>query len=133
MSIDALIYGKLSGTSAVTALVSTRIYPDVLPEAATLPALTFTCSQGPPTYLTDGNIDHIRGTFKCHVIVAENKKLDALAIAAQVQEALDQYATSNSNLILHNTWYDDRGDHYDPATRRHTVTLTFSFWYTPRS
>jgi hypothetical protein len=38
--ITAMVRAKLAATSAVTALVSTRIYVDMLPEPATLPAIS---------------------------------------------------------------------------------------------
>ena len=38
--IDAAVLAKLKATTAITTLVSTRVYPDTLPPAPTLPALT---------------------------------------------------------------------------------------------
>lgn len=37
MSVESAIYSHLSGVVAVTALVSTRIYPNVAPQGVTLP------------------------------------------------------------------------------------------------
>jgi hypothetical protein len=39
--IDAAIVSRLSSSSALVALVSTRIYKSVLPEKCTLPAISF--------------------------------------------------------------------------------------------
>lgn len=41
MSLEGALYSKLSTTAAITALVSTRIYPVKLPEAVTYPAVTY--------------------------------------------------------------------------------------------
>jgi hypothetical protein len=41
MSAETDLYAVLSGAAGVTALVSTRIYPDVVPEEATLPAIAY--------------------------------------------------------------------------------------------
>lgn len=41
MSAETLLYSTLSGAAAVTAIVSTRIYPDVVPQDATLPCVAF--------------------------------------------------------------------------------------------
>lgn len=41
MSAETVLYSTLSGASGVTALVSTRIYPDVAPQDGSLPAVTF--------------------------------------------------------------------------------------------
>lgn len=39
MSAETELYTALSGLAALTALVSTRIYPDVIPEDAIMPAV----------------------------------------------------------------------------------------------
>ena len=41
MSAETVLYSTLSGAAGVTALVSTRIYPDVAPQEGSLPAITF--------------------------------------------------------------------------------------------
>lgn len=41
MSVEADFYALLSGAGAVTALVGARIYPDVLPEECSYPAVVF--------------------------------------------------------------------------------------------
>ena len=41
MSIEPGLYAHLSAAAGVSALVGTRIYPDRLPEAAALPAITY--------------------------------------------------------------------------------------------
>ena len=41
MSVESTLYSTLSGAAGVTALVSTRIYPDVVPQEATLPCVAF--------------------------------------------------------------------------------------------
>jgi len=46
--IDAMVYKKLLATSAVTALVSTRIYIDEQPDPATLPSITVHPTSGVP-------------------------------------------------------------------------------------
>lgn len=41
MSIGTLLYGRLAGDSGVAALVGTRVYPMMLPQTPTLPALSY--------------------------------------------------------------------------------------------
>lgn len=48
--IAVALYAKLSGTTAVTDLISTRVYPDVAPEGAIYPFVTF-------QQVSDGNLD----------------------------------------------------------------------------
>ena len=46
MKAAEIIYTELSTTAAITALVSTRIYPEVIPEEIALPAISFDCESG---------------------------------------------------------------------------------------
>lgn len=41
MSAETELYATLSGAAGVTALVSTRIYPDIIPQDADLPAIAY--------------------------------------------------------------------------------------------
>jgi len=41
MSAESELYAALSGHAALTALVSTRIYPDAIPEDQPLPAVVY--------------------------------------------------------------------------------------------
>lgn len=50
MSAESDLYSILAGSAGVTALVSTRIYPDALPEDAIYPAIAFVRSTSDPVY-----------------------------------------------------------------------------------
>ncbi len=54
MSVEKVIYSKLSGDSDVAALVSTRIYPVNLPQKPTYPAIVYTRISGDRTYSFEG-------------------------------------------------------------------------------
>lgn len=41
MGIEAAIHGKLTGHATVAALVGTRVYPQIIPQTAALPCLTY--------------------------------------------------------------------------------------------
>lgn len=47
MKAGNYIFSKLSDTSAVTALVSTRIYPVIMPQEAVFPAIIYSVSNKP--------------------------------------------------------------------------------------
>lgn len=54
MAAEDALYTLLSGAAGVTALVATRIYPDVLPEDCAYPAVVF-ARTGTETYVGIGN------------------------------------------------------------------------------
>lgn len=56
MSVEADFYSLLSGNAGVTAQVSTRLYPDVLPEDCAYPALVFSRSRTDPVTGLSGQV-----------------------------------------------------------------------------
>jgi hypothetical protein len=79
MIADAAFYTLLSGTSGVTALVNTRIYPDVLPEKCAYPAIVF-AERALPFRALDGTKlgDDVTLTVGCWA----ETRADADAVAA---------------------------------------------------
>lgn len=56
MSAESTLYGYLSGHAALTSLVSTRIYPDAMPEETAMPAVVFARLATDPTYNLGGTL-----------------------------------------------------------------------------
>ena len=56
MSVESDLYTLLSGNAGITALVSTRIYPDVLPEECAYPAIAFSRARTEPLVGVSGQV-----------------------------------------------------------------------------
>lgn len=56
MSVEADFYTLLSGNAGVVAQVSTRLYPDALPEECAYPALVFARTRTEPTVGLSGQV-----------------------------------------------------------------------------
>lgn len=56
MSAETSLYAALSGHAGLTALVSDRIWPDVIPEARTLPGVVFARAATEPIVAMDGSV-----------------------------------------------------------------------------
>ncbi len=54
MSAESELYAALSGHAPLTALVSTRIYPDAIPEDKALPAVVFSRAGTDPVFTVHG-------------------------------------------------------------------------------
>lgn len=81
MSAESDVYAALSGSSGLTALVGTRIYPDVLPESATYPAVVFARSKT-ERILSISNVDYGSDVSIQVSAWAENRtSCDAAAVA----------------------------------------------------
>ena len=87
MSAETQLYAALSGRAALTALVSTRIYPDAIPENVTLPAVVFVRASTNPTY-TIGNV-LVCEEVRFAITAWAETRTSAEAIADQIRLALD--------------------------------------------
>lgn len=98
MNVGQIIYGVLSAASGVTALVSTRIYPDMAPQNTTFPYIVFQKLQTQPTDTKEGvsKLDKILVQVDCY----SNNYDNAHSLAASVRTALDRYTgTINGHVV----------------------------------
>lgn len=86
--IGKALYGKLSATAAVTALVSTRIFPDMATQDATYPFIVYTNDATQPTDVKDSGSPLDVVTMS--VMIYSNSYSQAQDIAAAVRTALDR-------------------------------------------
>lgn len=86
--IGKALYGKLSATAAVTALVSTRIYPDIATQDATYPFIVYSNDATQPTDVKDSASPLDVVTMS--VMIYSNSYSQAQDIAAAVRTALDR-------------------------------------------
>lgn len=86
--IGKALYGKLSATTAVTALVSTRIFPDMATQDATYPFIVYTNDATQPTDVKDSASPLDVVTMS--VMIYSNSYSQAQDIAAAVRTALDR-------------------------------------------
>lgn len=97
MSAETELYAVLSGSSGLTALVGTRIYPDILPEETSLPAVVYSRTGTQPiATIHGGNC----GEFADLQISAWGKtRVSASAVADQVDVALQNAKFPKTNRV----------------------------------
>lgn len=118
MAAEDALYTLLSGAAGVTALVSTRIYPDVLPEDCAYPAVVF-ARQSTEPYLGIGN--QVFGTDVGLAIGCwATTRTSADAVAAAVEAAL-----SGSAFLRRG-----RESAYDPETGLFAAQITAEYFET---
>lgn len=81
MAIGSAINAKLLGTAGVSAICSTRGFPDVLPNNATLPAYVYTTISDIPAYQMGGEAGVATARVQIDCYAATRKDCDALAAA----------------------------------------------------
>ena len=86
--IGKALYSKLSSTTAVTALVSTRIFPESATQDATYPFIVYSVTDTEPTDIKDG-VSPLDVVSVALMIYAESYAV-AIDIAEKVRTALDR-------------------------------------------
>ena len=121
MGVESKTYQTLSGSTALTAIVGSRIYPDHRRQGDSLPAVVFYRAPG------GERVNHLTGFADL-----ENVSMEVVVSAAAVDtrrtagDAVITAMTGSTRFtcILPDPPYDD----YDDETRVYERTLQFSIW-----
>ena len=116
MTVEADIFSRLSGYAGLSALVSSRIYPNVLLQNATLPAVTYrrVSSERPPVMGADTGI--VRARFQFDIWATSYSGM--VAAKEQLRAAFQRYNGTAAVVILETFILMDV-DLYEDETRTH--------------
>lgn len=100
------IYSILTGASAVTALVSTRIYPDMATQKAAYPFIVYAITGTQPSDTKDGvsGLDVVEVAVMCYATTYTS----AQDIAGAVRTALDRVTGSHGGLTVQSIRFLDQ-------------------------
>jgi len=114
MSIETDLYATLSGNAGVTAICSTRIYPNLAPESASNPLIVY-------SMVTGNNISTITGVGDMkRKRIQINCNADTYAVSKSLSEAVEAALEGNGYLEFLFEQFDD-------VTKTHTVFVDWSF------
>lgn len=119
MSAESALYSALSGASGLTALVGTRIYPDVIPEDADLPAVVYQRAGTSPV-TTIGNVT-VAENIRFVITAWAETRTAADAVAVEIGPAL---AAAENPAV-------DRSTGYDPECGLYAATVDVDWWHLP--
>lgn len=123
MTIEADLYTRLSGFAGLTALVSTRIYPLVIPQDGALPAVAYQRISAIRTSSMGEDDGIVRARFQ---VTVWDTTFDSIrAVAEQIRQALQRYTTSGIQAI----YFLNETDLYDPETLEYGSALDFEVCY----
>lgn len=129
MKAEKVIRSRLSTHAGVTALASTRIYPVVLPQEPTYPAITFSVvsSQRTEGVYSNPGMATVRFQITCWALTYDSVK----SLAEQVRLALERYGTSVSGTTIAGvTVYDihmgSSADAYEPTLDAFASSIDFT-------
>lgn len=119
MTIGQDIYTELTGDAGLTALVSTRIYPNWMPQEASLPAVSYNLVSESVQNAVSGELGlrNYQFQFDCWGSSYGSAQSVAGALISAVQGAslFKPYRLSQQDL-------------YEPQTDTHRVSVDFSIW-----
>lgn len=122
MGIEGKIYSALSGSTALTALVSSSIYPDHRYQSDEVPAVVFYRAPG------GERINDLQGySGKENPVIEITAYADTVDARREVADAVISVmdAATAFNALLPSPPFDD----YDDETKIYERTLQFSVWH----
>jgi hypothetical protein len=133
--IDQGLYQRLTADAGVSALVATRVYPQLLPQDPGLPALTYRLVSGPRDETHDGPSDLTLARFEVRCWVSrkpnEGGYRQARSLAAKVTAALDGFrGLLPEGTEVFRAWKANEIDGgFDPDPETTSVILEFELDY----
>lgn len=121
----------LSTFAGLVSLISTRVYPDFIPQGATLPCLTYQRISTSRDHSHDTNgigtdLAHPRFQFSAWATT----KSSAKAINEQVRAALNgKTGTIATGVSINNALSVDERYTYEPETQLHSYQSDFIIWH----
>lgn len=115
MVIETALYNYLSSYAGLSALVSSRIYPLVMPQTPTLPVVVYQQVSGPRVHAmgNDPGIMDARYQFACWASAHD----DAAAVAQQIRLAFENYSGTmggaGGGTVYHASVENQFSDHND--------------------
>ena len=119
--------------SAITDLVNTRIYPAVLPQAATLPAVVYTLITSTPNDCLAGSSGSVDSNIQLDVYT--NNHLTSNDIGEQIRLVMQGYSGTMGDETIGGVRLLNRFEMYEKPVDgsdlgRHRVLLTFEITHT---
>jgi hypothetical protein len=133
MTIESAFYSYLTSKPAITALVSTRIYPLLAPDTPTYPFITYTVFGEGHDHDFSGATGLVDLTMQCDVWA--KTVIDRSDITEALRNALDGFTgdMGAENLNVRQCYLIDRAHFFERDTEESTpyyrTSMDFSIWH----
>lgn len=108
MTVHDAIYSRLSGYSTLTALVSTRIFPDIAPQDQVLPYVVFRVVDTIPAQIKDGA--SLNNTYNIEVMSFAKTFSSAQSIIDACSSRLDYWQGTSGGVTIRHSKVDSKGN-----------------------
>ena len=126
MSFEEGLFYYLDNHAGLSGEVDSRIYPNLLPQDPTLPAVVYHRISTPRLVALERSLlPQGRFQFDCWAETFQEAK----AVAEQVKLALDVYSGAMGDETVEVSLIDDERDDYEPETKRWRSMVEVVIWY----
>lgn len=126
MSVETVLKTRLDGYAGLSALIATRVYPNVLPQNVTLPAISYRRVTAERISAMGSDSGVVRARFQFDVWAVSYA--DARAVTEQLRGALQRWRNA-SGTVIQDTFFLNEIDLYEDETRVHHVAVDFEINY----
>jgi hypothetical protein len=130
--IGAALRALILDSSAVAAIAGTRVFPGVIPQRSTFPAVAYSQITAQRTSVMGSDTGTVRATWQvdCYAITYA----DARRLASEVRKSLERKAGSfGSSVIAARTiqaiFVEADTDLFEDETQLHRVSTDYVIWY----
>lgn len=123
MNEGKAIYSILSSDSDVSAIVGTRIYPQIAAQGASFPFLVYVLQGTTPSDTKSGvsTLDEVR----YDIVVASETYAEASDLTNKVRTALDRYTGTVAGVVIDSIQFIDLDVDNDPATETYVTSSEY--------
>lgn len=122
LSLGASLFAALTADDGITALVGTRVFPDEMPQAETVPAIVYTVITDPKaSTFTGATLRHARVQIDAY---ARTMK-EAGAVQVEVERVIGAMNTPSPGL---SAVQETARTFFDSLNRYHRVEMEFTIW-----
>jgi len=123
MNEGKAIYSILTSDSAVSAIVGTRVYPQIAAQGAAFPFVVYLINDITPSDTKSGvsTLDEVR----YDIIVASESYAEASDLTNKIRTALDRYSGTVSGVVIDSIQFTDLDVNNDPGTETYLTSSEY--------
>ena len=125
--LEMVLVDRLTTYADLLSLISTRVYPMILPQKPTLPAVTYQRIDGPREHgmTEEQDMAHLR----IQIDSWAETKADAKGVAAEIMNALERWTDTATSPVILDSFLDNDESSYEPDTNIHRIRQDWIIWH----
>lgn len=126
-TIEEALFSILTNDSALSALIGTRVYPNIFPQGVTLPAISYQRISSVRLHSHSGASQLARPRFQLTCL--SDSYTEAISVANALREALDGYGGVPAGVRVPVALIQNEFDTYAEENDLHTVRQDYYIWF----